>query len=218
LLVSFELSKFQSDDKFNIDISKGDSEIPCRLWTYLSDKGVCLLCKGSLARKVSEITQILTKMGELYKRDKRSYASLHDKIIKGNEGDIRSKLSEEFHGRLEKVENEVKLNISLDDDEKSWLIDYLVKAFLILGKLQRLSNEDVKKYCELMLTERRFLEYEVYHALLTLGIPAIPNVTVKIKNENVLVDSQVDVLAAYNGDFWFFEVTTRTNPNDLIEK
>ena len=149
-------------------------------------------------------------MGELYKRDEGSYTFLHDKIVKGNEEDVRSKLSEEFHGRLEKVENDVKLNIGFNGDEKNWLIDYLVKAFLMLGKLQRLSNEDVKKYCELMLTERRFLEYEVYHALLTLGVPAVPNVIV-----NKL---QIDVLAVYNSVFWFFEVTTRTSLNDLTGK
>jgi len=198
----------REDERVEIEALKGPLRIH-RVWSFLAERGVGLLCEPGFCGRVDEVVEVFeSSCKHLVEKDGNRVIGDLEYHIKRDQGDQRrSSLSGIISSYIKPYVRTQELFGSL--------VDYFVNHLEALGSLSELSARGVEDYIRKVFCDRAFLEYEVYSRFVNNGIPALPRLQVSSRN---MRPREVDILAASRGRLYVVEVTARSNQENLRRK
>jgi len=180
-----------------------------RVWSILAEEGVGLVCQ--LLCELSMCGHIDTVVGLVEDSCRRMLDEGGDKVVlelqtRAVSGDIaskRSRISEVVSTFVKSAAETTNLPAEI----RSAVIKYYVDHVETFGRLPKESAtaEALRKYINVVLCTRSFLEYEVYSRLISMGIPAVPRLRVDYGKEG---SKEIDLVAAIGDCIYVVEVTT----------
>jgi Holliday junction resolvase-like predicted endonuclease len=185
-----------------------------RVWSILAEEGVGLVCQ--LLCELGMCGHIDTVVGLVEDSCRRMLSEGGDKVVlelqtRAVSGDIasrRSRISEVVSKFVKSAAESTNLPVEI----RSAVIKYYVDPVEAFGRLPKESAtaEVLRKYINVALCTRSFLEYEVYSHLISVGIPAVPRLRVDYGKEG---SKEIDLIAAIGDRIYVVEVTTERDLN-----
>lgn len=183
---------------------KSGEEFILKVWGELADRGFGL--EPCALEKIDRVSDLFKDLGRVL--DRGEYVvEIRDLIAGMDERGLSMKSYESLSQLL------LSGFIELKECEGA-LCMYLKEHLLALHSLKQrhsldLTNEVVRKYIDVVFVNSAFLEYEVYSALIRLGVPALPRLHILTREDPQEPPCEVDVVAALRDGLWVVEVTTR---------
>jgi hypothetical protein len=180
-----------------------------RVWSILAEEGVglvCqLLCEPGMCGQIDTVVRLvegscrrmLDEGGDKVILELQTYAVSRDKAAR------RSRISEV----ISKFVKSAAEPANPPEEVRSAVIKYYVDHVEAFGNLPKESAtaEALRKYIDVALCTRSFLEYEVYSRLVSMSIPAVPRLRVDYGEER---SKEIDLLIAIGDYVYVAEVTT----------
>jgi len=183
----------------DLRIELRDPEIS-RIWILLDERNISIyrqLYVNGKHENFKETINIINKLGERLS-NARILLQLEDSIVK----ERRDEFINIIMNLIRDIDNKVDLHV------QGHIADYIFEH-LATARNEFKTTKDLERYINIVLSNRAYLEYELYHYLVSHGIPTLPRLYYNTMSYKEKISGEIDILAVIDDKIHIFEASTR---------
>jgi len=183
----------------DLRIELRDPEIS-RVWVLLDERNISIyrqLYVNGKRENFKETINIINKLGE-HLSNAQILLQLEDSIVK----ERRDEFINIIMNLIRDIDNKVDLHM------QGHIADYIFEH-LATARNEFKITKDLERYINIVLSNRAYLEYELYHYLVSHGIPTLPRLYYNTMSYKGKISGEINILAVIDDKIHIFEVSTR---------